>query len=89
MESFNGKLRDELLDGEIFCSLKEAKILEAKILIERWREPYNTVRPHSSPGYQSPAPKSILPRPSGPTYTAFRSTRMGDPNRQALTQQVD
>ena len=83
-ESFNGKLRDELLDGEIFYSLKEAQTL-----IERWREHYNTIRPHSSLGYRPPAPETILPRPSGPTYTAFRSTRMGDPNRQALTQQVD
>jgi transposase InsO family protein len=40
-ESFNGKLRDELLSGEIFCTLKEAQIL-----IERWRREYNTVRPH-------------------------------------------
>ena len=40
-ESFNGKLRDELLNGEIFCSLKEAQIL-----IEQWRNHYNTVRPH-------------------------------------------
>lgn len=83
-ESFNGKLRDELLNGEIFYSLKEAQVL-----IGRWREHYNTVRPHSSLGYRPPAPKTILPRPSGPTYTAFRSTQMGDPNRQALTQRVD
>ena len=45
-ESFNGKLRDELLNGEIFCSLKEAQVL-----IERWRHHYNTVRPHSALGY--------------------------------------
>ena len=79
-ESFNGKLRDELLNGEIFYSLKEAQIL-----IERWRQHYNTVRPHSSLGYQPPAPKTVLPRPSGPTYTPLRSTQMGDHNRQALT----
>ncbi|MCB1641657.1 MAG: IS3 family transposase, partial [Xanthomonadales bacterium] len=48
-ESFNGKLRDELLNGEIFYTLKEAIIL-----IERWRIHYNTVRPHSSLGYQPP-----------------------------------
>ena len=83
-ESFNGKLRDELLNGVIFYSLKEAQTL-----IERWREHYNTVRPHSSLGYRPSAPETILPRPSGPTYTAFQSTRMGDPDRQALTQQVD
>ena len=43
-ESFNGKLRDGLLDGEIFYSLNEAQVL-----IERWRQEYNTVRPHSAP----------------------------------------
>ena len=83
-ESFNGKLRDELLNGEIFYSLKEAEIL-----IERWREHYNTVRPHSSLGYQLPAPKTILPRPVGLPYTPFRSAHQSDPNRQALTEQVD
>lgn len=55
-ESFNGKLRDELLDGEIFYSLKEAQVL-----IERWRQEYNTVRPHSSLGYKPPAPATRLP----------------------------
>ena len=55
-ESFNGKLRDELLNGEIFYTLKEAKIL-----IERWRQHYNTIRPHSSLGYRPPAPAAILP----------------------------
>ena len=50
-ESFNGKLRDELLNGEIFYSLKEAQIL-----IERWRVAYNTERPHSALGYRPPAP---------------------------------
>ncbi|GLQ22113.1 transposase [Algimonas porphyrae] len=79
-ESFNGKLRDELLNGEIFYSLKEAQIL-----IERWRQHYNTVRPHSSLGYQPPAPKTVLPRPVGLPYTAFRSAQQGDHNRQALT----
>ena len=56
-ESFNGKLRDELLNGEIFYSLKEAQIL-----IERWRQHYNTVRPHSALGYRPPAPVTIIPR---------------------------
>ena len=79
-ESFNGKLRDELLNGETFYSLKEAQIL-----IERWRQHYNTIRPHSSLGYRAPAPKTVLPRPSGPTYTPLQSTQMGDHNRQALT----
>lgn len=53
-ESFNGKLRDELLNGEIFYTLKEAQIL-----IERWRCHYNTVRPHSSLGYRPPAPETV------------------------------
>ena len=54
-ESFNGKLRDELLDREIFYTLKEAKVL-----IERWRLEYNTIRPHSSLGYRAPAPEAIV-----------------------------
>ena len=54
-ESFNGKLRDELLNGEIFYNLKEAQVL-----IEQWRRHYNEVRPHSSLGYRPPAPKAIL-----------------------------
>jgi len=49
-ESFNGKLRDEPLNGEIFYSLKEAKII-----IEQWRQHYNTKRPHLSLGYRPPA----------------------------------
>ena len=56
VESFNGKLRDELLDGEIFYTLREAKIL-----IERWRVHYNHVRPHSALGYRPPAPEATLP----------------------------
>ncbi len=54
VESFNGKLRDELLDREIFYTP-----LEAKVLVERWREHYNRVRPHSSLGYRPPAPTTI------------------------------
>ena len=54
MESFNGKLRDELLNGEIFYTLAEAKIV-----IEQWRRRYNTVRPHSSLGYKPPAPEVV------------------------------
>jgi len=56
-ESFNGKLRDELLDGEIFYTLKEAQVL-----IERWRWEYNHFRPHSSIGYRAPAPEAWVPR---------------------------
>jgi putative transposase len=55
-ESFNGKLRDELLNGEIFYTLKEAQIL-----IEEWRQHYNTIRPHSSLKYRPPAPETIQP----------------------------
>jgi transposase InsO family protein len=54
IESFNGKLRDELLDREIFYTLGEAKIL-----IDRWRKEYNTFRPHSSLGYRPPAPEAL------------------------------
>jgi len=59
IESFNGKMRDELLKGEIFYSLKEAQIL-----IEMWRKHYNTVRPHSSLGYQPPVPATFIPNSS-------------------------
>ena len=55
-ESFNGKLRDELLDREIFTTL-----LEAKVLIENWRREYNTIRPHSSLSYKPPAPEAVMP----------------------------
>lgn len=54
-ESFNGKLRDELLNGEIFYTLKEAQIV-----IENWRRHYNTVRPHSSLGCRPPAPEALV-----------------------------
>ena len=55
IESFNGKMRDELLAGEIFYSLKEAQVL-----IELWRQHYNTLRPHSSLDYKPPAPAVLL-----------------------------
>jgi transposase InsO family protein len=55
IESFNGKLRDGLLNGEICMTL-----LEAKILIENWRREYNEIRPHSALGYRPPAPEVIL-----------------------------
>jgi len=55
IESFNGKLRDELLDREIFTTLEEAKIL-----IEQWRKEYNQVRPHSAKNYRPPAPEAVL-----------------------------
>jgi transposase InsO family protein len=55
IESFNGKLRDELLDREIFTTLEEAKIL-----IEQWRKEYNQIRPHSAKNYRPPAPETTL-----------------------------
>jgi putative transposase len=68
VESFNGKLRDELLNAEVFNTR-----LEAQVLIEQWRVHYNTVRPHSSLGYRPPAPEvtalgvAMLPDNPGPT----------------------
>ena len=62
-ESPNSKLRDELLNGEIFTTLREAQVL-----IENWRRHYNAVRPHSSLGYRPPAPEAILPPASGLPY---------------------
>jgi len=55
IESFNGKLRDELLNREVFYTLTEAKVL-----IEQWRREYNQVRPHSSLGYRPPAPEARI-----------------------------
>jgi len=54
-ESFNGRFRDELLNGEVFYTLREAQII-----IEKWRKHYNTKRPHSALGYRPPAPKAII-----------------------------
>jgi transposase InsO family protein len=54
VESFNGKLRDELLNGEIFYTLREAQVIT-----ESWRREYNTFRPHSSLGYRPPAPETV------------------------------
>ena len=70
-ESFNSKLRDELLNGEIFYTLKEARIV-----IERWRRHYNTIRPHSSLGYRPPAPEALQwpasqPGPASPATPAI------------------
>jgi transposase InsO family protein len=77
IESFNARLRDELLDGEIFYSLKEAQVI-----IESWRRHYNTVRPHGSLGYRPPAPEVFVPamsmraaphpRPAAPPALAQR-----------------
>ena len=79
VESFNGKLRDELLNGEIFYILKETKVV-----IERWRQEFNRLRPHSSLGYRPPAPETIwlkpAPLPSCPktqTNWCFRNQVLG------------
>ncbi len=60
IESFNGKLRDELLNLEIFNTL-----YEAQVLVERWRVDYNTTRPHSSLSYRPPAPEAFEPLSAG------------------------
>jgi transposase InsO family protein len=68
VESFNARLRDELPDGEIFHSLREAGIV-----IDSWRRHYNMVRPHGALGYKPPAPEVLLPssaRPATPSRTA-------------------
>jgi putative transposase len=67
-ESFNARLRDELLNGEIFYSLAEAKVV-----IESWRRHYNTARPHSSLGYRPPAPH-VLQWPASPPGPASPAT---------------
>src|SRR6266516_1656224 len=79
IESFNARLRDELLNGEIFYTLREAQIV-----IESWRRHYNTIRPHVSLGYKPPAPEvflpafaawpAALPRPAPPATLAQRPT---------------
>jgi len=60
-ESFNARFRDELLNGEIFYTLKEARVV-----IEEWRRHYNTVRPHSALGWNPPAPEAIVPMDQRP-----------------------
>lgn len=72
-ESFNGKLRDELLDRELFDTLHEAQVL-----IERWRVHYNTKRPHSSLGYKPPAPQTILPKPCDMPYATHQPDHMAN-----------
>lgn len=73
VESFNARLRDELLDGEIFYTLREAQIV-----IESWRRHYNAVRPHASLGYRPPAPEVFVPAlaawPSAPPRPAPTAT---------------
>ncbi len=73
IESFNARLRDELLDGEIFYSLREAQVV-----IESWRRHYNAVRPHASLGYRPPAPEVFVPalaaRATAPPRPALPAT---------------
>ena len=76
IESFDARPRDELLDGEIFYSLREAQVV-----IESWRRHYNAVRPHASLGYRAPAPEVGVPafvmrtaapcRPASPAIPAM------------------
>ena len=66
IESFNGKLRDELPDREVFYTL-----LEVRVLTERYRQTYNRIRPHSSLGYRPPAPETVMP-------AVYRSDAHGD-----------
>jgi len=66
-ESFNGTLGEEVLKREIFFTLREAKVL-----IEQWRREYNTIRPHSSLGYRSPAPEAVRPDPAFLNLPALR-----------------
>jgi transposase InsO family protein len=69
VESFNARLRDELLDGEIFYGLREAQVV-----IEGWRRHYNAVRPHASLGCRSPAPEVVVPAPAARIAGPSRST---------------
>ena len=78
-ESFNGKLRDELLNAEIFDTQ-----LEAKVLIERWRRDCNTARPHSSLGYRPPAPEAIATWPLDSGAAPLRLPAMSE-QEQTLT----
>jgi putative transposase len=72
VESFNGKLRDELLNGEVFNSLREAQVL-----IAQWRRHYNEERPHSALGYRPPAPE---------TLQAGRGAKSGSPGQGGAAQ---
>ncbi len=82
-ESFNSKLRDELLDGEIFYALAEARVV-----IEGRRVHYNTVRPHSSPGYRPPAPEAIWPSKRDMSATPL-GPNLGTTTRHALRLKQD
>ena len=76
-ESFNSKLRDEFLNGEIFYSIKELRVLA-----ERWRAHYNTIRPHSSLAYRPPAPEAWLTNAVGLVCFCIRVRRCRWPRRR-------
>ena len=82
-ESFNARFRDELLNAEVFYSLREAQIL-----IERWRRHYHTVRPHSSLRYRPPAPETFVPMDQRPTMhqQSARTTRLGAVQNPSMIQ---
>ena len=80
IESFNGKLRDELLNLEIFDTM-----LQANVLIERWRRHYNEVRPHSSLNYRPPAPEAISPASSLATFAALKPPNCLNKNMDTVT----
>ena len=73
IESFNARLRDELLDGEIFYSLKEVRVV-----VESWRRHYNTKRPHGSLGYKPPAPEVYVPAFVTRTTPKSKSAQQAD-----------
>ena len=81
-ESFNGRLRDELLNGEIFYTLREAQVL-----IENWRRHYNTIRPHSALGYRPPAPEAVLHHRPVPAFAheGLRPNRASEQMANKLT----
>jgi putative transposase len=78
IESFNGKLRDELLNGEIFYTLHEAQVL-----IETWRHLYNHFRPHRSLGYRPPAPEAVMP--AAPAFATLRLPQLASAGATGLT----
>ncbi len=83
LESFNGKLREELLNGEIFDTL-----LEAQVLVERWRNRYNEVRPHSAREYRPPAPATIQSPPVAiePEHLSCPAQRAQTPTQEVVAQ---
>ena len=79
VEPFNGKLRHELLDRELFYTL-----LEAKVLIERWRQHYNLIRPHSALGYRPPVPEAIASLPAAAADAALGALPQAPPGALPL-----